>query len=92
MPSLQELNIIVAILAACAYQLTRQRLAWLISGPFDNVFDIRPGNRLEPMERKFPLRQLLSPSTRWWYLLNRLSLIIGAYFFCWGARFLWFSR
>lgn len=86
MPSLHELNIIGFIFAAWFFHFTRQRLAWVVRGGGIDVFNTKEGERLEPLEFKFPLKQLLSKKLRLWYLLNRLALIVGVDFFFWALR------
>lgn len=88
MPSLQDLNVIGFIFSAWCFHITRQTIARLIGGSKVNVFDIKEGVGLEPLEFKFSLKFLLSKKLRVWYLLNRLAAILAINFFFWAMRWL----
>ena len=77
---------------ALCFHVTRQRLAWLLRGPYKNIFDTTEAARLELMETKVGFKMLFSRKVRWWYISNRIAFVAGIYFFCWAAAYLWFIK
>jgi len=86
MPGLGGLNMIGCIFAGWFFHITRQRLAWLIRGGGIDVFKLKEGENLEPMEFKFPRKLLLSRKIGIWYLLNRLALVLMLDCFFWALH------
>jgi hypothetical protein len=86
MPSLDALNILGFIFAAWCFHITRQKLVWVIRGGGIDVFNLKEGESLEPLEFKLPFKVLLSKKICLWYLLNRVVLLLALNFFFWAMR------
>ena len=90
MPGLDGLNMLGCIFAAWCFHITRQKLAWVIRGGSIDVFNLKEGENLEPLEFKFPFKVLFSKKIGLWYLLNRVALLLALDFFFWAMRsFFW---
>ncbi len=88
MPGLEDLNVLGFIISAWCFHFTRQLMARLIKGREVDVFSTDEGGGLELMERRFPLRTLLSKKLGVCYLVNRLAAIVAIDFFVWSLRWI----